>query len=498
MSLEILGSRVLAPHYGNSIIGWGSLIGVFLGALSAGYWLGGRLADRLPRSSIIGGLVMAAGVYIMLIPQMVPLVFRLAGDSLRIGSLAAATGLFLLPSMLMGAVSPYAIRLQEALPHRIGRAAGSLYALSTVGSIAGTIVTAFWLVPLAGVPNLIRMLGGILILVSGALILWSMPQVGFRRIAVAVAAGLVVILTATFAGVQWLEGHRAPIVEAKEKLLFEKDTFYHHIRVTEKGDVRELHFDNSNQSAIYKSRPLESAYPFAEFLLLGPVFVPDPRDVLVIGLGGGVVAHRYLADFPRARVDSAEIDPEVIDVARRFFYFPANNPRLRVAGEDGRRFLEKSDRQYDIIIVDAFHKDTVPFHLVTKEFYALCRQKLKPNGVIVLNMLGTVRGPRSALFASVYRTVGAVFPERYVFSRLLGFPNLDNQIRNCFIVAGTRTKMSDTQLTAAFDDARRRGVSENIVRHGHDYLSREPDLYLARTFTDAYAPVDDLISLMQQ
>jgi predicted membrane-bound spermidine synthase len=497
MSLEILGSRVLAPHYGNSIVVWGSLIGVFLGALSAGYWFGGRLADRIPRAAVIAGLVAAAGIYMIFIPLMAPLAFLLAGDSVRSGSLLAAAALFFLPSLLMGAVSPYAIRLEQAQAERIGRSAGGLYALSTLGSISGTIATAFWLVPLADVPTLIHLLGGILVVTAMALLLASMPRQRFLRLAVPSAVGTVVAVAATIAGVEALgeHSHRA---EPGTRVLFEKDTLYHHIRVTENGDVRELHFDNSNQSAIYKSRPLDSPYPFLEPLQLGRVFVPDARDILVIGLGAGVAAHRYLVDLPKARVDAAEIDPEVIDVARRFFYFPPTHPRLRVAAEDGRRFLEKSDRRYDIIVLDAYYKDSVPFHLATSEFYALCQQKLTANGVLVVNVIGTVRGPRNGLFASMYQTIGTAFSERYVFSKFLRFPNLDNRIRNCLIVAGSRTRMSDVQVAAAFDDARARGVSPMILRHRDEYLSREPDLARARTFTDAYAPVDDLINILQQ
>jgi len=347
------------------------------------------------------------------------------------------------------------------------------------------------------VPTLIRFLGGLLLFASAALMLWSIPSIHFARIAAVAGVGFVAIIAATVTIVESSPA-RGSHPDAKENLLFEKDSFYHQIRVTDSGDVRVLHFDNSSQSAIYKSRPLVSAYPYTEFLGLGRVFVSDPADVLVIGLGGGIIPHQLLADLPHVRVDCAEIDPEVIEVAKRFFYFPASNPRLRVAAEDGRRFLNRSERRYDIIVVDAFYKDSVPFHLVTREFYALCRQKLTPRGVLVVNMIGTVRGKRSALFASVYRTMGAVFPERYVFTRYVNFLNLDNQIRSCVIVAGQQTKMSDMQLNDAFAAARARGMSDTILRHRADYLSREPDLYLARAFTDAYAPVDDLINFMQQ
>ena len=496
MSLEILGSRVLAPQYGNSVIVWGSLIGVFLGALSLGYWMGGRLADRLPRADVVATLVAVAGAYAMAIPALAPIVFQIAPDSVRIGSLTTATALFFVPCLLLGAVSPYAIRLEEARMEQIGRSAGGLYAISTLGSIVGTIATAFWLLPLAGVPTLIRALGGLLIFAAAALMLWSMPSIRFTRVAAVGGGGFLVVLVAVVTIVDSSAHLSHP--NPKEKVLFEKDSFYHHIRVTDIGDVRELHFDNSNQGAIYKSRPLVSAYPYAEFLGLGRVFVANPADVLVIGLGGGVVPHQFLADLPPVRVDCAEIDPEVVDVAKRFFFFPSSHPRLRVAAEDGRRFLTRSDRRYDIIIVDAFYKDSVPFHMVTKEFYALVRQKLTARGVVVVNMIGTVRGPRSALFTSVYQTIGTSFPERYAFARWLNFPNIDNQLRSCIIVAGQQTKMSEVQVNEAFSAARARGVGDVILKHRADYLSREPDNYLARTFTDAYAPVDDLINFMQQ
>ena len=144
MSLEILGSRILAPQYGNSVVVWASLIGVFMAALSTGYWLGGTLADRWPRRSGVGVVIAIAGILVTLIPVTAPFVFAIAGDALRRGSLVAAMGLFFLPTTLMGAVSPYAIRLPEFTAGRLGRTAGRLYAISTVGSILGFLGGLAW------------------------------------------------------------------------------------------------------------------------------------------------------------------------------------------------------------------------------------------------------------------------------------------------------------------------------------------------------------------
>ncbi|HYM60347.1 MAG TPA: fused MFS/spermidine synthase [Thermoanaerobaculia bacterium] len=497
MSLEILGSRVLAPHYGNSIIVWGSLIGVFLGALSAGYWLGGILADRWPRLGGVAAVLAVSGVLVLLIPNMAATVFVLAGDSLRAGSLLSAIGLFFVPTMLMGAVSPYAIRLHRHDAGTLGRTAGGLYAVSTLGSIAGTIATAFWLVPLAGVSNLIRLLGGILLLLAVALLVAAIPRLRAGRMAVAVALGTVLVVGAAIGIAGWASARAAQSVVRGERLVLAEDTFYHHIRVTETDDALFLHFDHSDQSAIYKRTAPDGPYAYTQLLHIPMVFVPEARNVLFIGLGGGVVARQYLRDYPNLRIDAAEIDPDVIKIAQQYFGFPRSDPRVRLFAEDGRRFLEKSDRIYDLIIIDAFYKDSMPFHLVTKEFFALCRKKMAPGGLIAMNTIGTVSGRRSGLFTSIYQTAGEVFSEEYVFSpRLQWLP--PETLRNSVLIIGMRTKMSDMQIADAFDAARRRGVRDDVLRHVADYLSRPPDIYLARVFSDDYAPVDDMLNVLQQ
>ena len=164
MALEIAGSRVLAPVFGGSVFVWGSLIGIFLGAMSGGYWLGGWLSQRWPRQGLLNTLLAAAGGFILLLPLWAaPLCAALADLGPRSGPLSAALILFALPSLLMVVASPFAVRLRASDLERVGAVAGRLYALGTLGSIAGTLVTAFWLIPALGVNAILTGIGALLV-----------------------------------------------------------------------------------------------------------------------------------------------------------------------------------------------------------------------------------------------------------------------------------------------------------------------------------------------
>ena len=174
MGLEIVGSRILAPHFGNSIFVWGSLISVVLAALSLGYWLGGIVADRWPRLSVLGVLIAIPGIMIAVLPFGYPALNRAIaiGDlGARLGPLISCVVLFLVPSVFLGTISPFAVRLQARAVTSVGTTAGGLYAVSTAGSIAGTLLTAFYLIVVMGVANIVHGLGLTLLLTAAAVFL---------------------------------------------------------------------------------------------------------------------------------------------------------------------------------------------------------------------------------------------------------------------------------------------------------------------------------------
>lgn len=169
MSFEILGSRVLAPNFGSSVFVWGSLISVFLAGLSAGYYLGGVLADINPSSRKLSLIIIAPGLLLLTFPLYSTPVsdwLFMKDLGIRISPLLASSVLFLVPSVFLGIVSPYTAKLLICSLHTSGKTIGTLYALSTFGSIIGTLITSFYLITLAGVNALIMGQGILLIVLA--------------------------------------------------------------------------------------------------------------------------------------------------------------------------------------------------------------------------------------------------------------------------------------------------------------------------------------------
>jgi spermidine synthase len=486
MALEMVASRFLAPQYGNSIVVWASLISIFLAGLSIGYWCGGAFADRWPRMSGVCLVLLAGGAAVLLIPAAAPFVFRIAPSDPRAGSLVSAVLLFLAPTILMGSVSPYAIRLESADRDRLGRSSGRLYAISTAGSIFGTIATAFWLIPLAGIDHLTCMLGAALIGLAAVVAIADGEWMRVTRVAAAVAAGFALTfglaLAASVTGYAWPR----PAASSDSTVLYVHDSFYHHIVVRDAGDTRYLHFDDSIQSAMARRDPLVARTGYTNVLHLG-VALTRPRNVLMIGLGGGTLVKQFLHDYPDVQLDIVEIDPEVVDVASRYFAVPTQNPRARIFTEDGRRFLQRSDRRYDLIVLDAFNRTVVPFHLVTREFFELCRSRLAPGGCLEMNFIAKPNGQRNQALASVFATLGGVFSERYAFSRQ---PEIQLN-RNWILVAGSGPQMSDPQLFATIASASQ--VRRDYLALAALHVPGGPSVSGAEILTDQFAPVEEMM-----
>ena len=200
--------------------------------------------------------------------------------------------------------------------------------------------------------------------------------------------------------------------------LYEKESQYHYIRVTQSGSVRTLKFRRSgsefNESAMDTKDPLRLVLQYTKLMFAGFLFVPEPKSILMVGLGGGVCPRVMGHYFPEARVDIIELDPAVVEVAEEYFSF-RQGPRLKVMVRDGRvgiKVLASKARQYDIVMLDAYRADYIPYHLTTKEFLQECRQILKPGGVLVSNLWSSL-----LLYEYERRTMDAVFAEQYAFKR---------------------------------------------------------------------------------
>jgi spermidine synthase len=396
LATEISASRLLAPYYGSSTIVWANLIGLVLLALSLGYWLGGRLADRRPEPQLLGRLVVGAAVFVAAIPFVTEPILDVAAEGLDelsagavIGSFFATLFLFAPPVLLLGMVSPFAIRLAVTAVESAGAVAGRLYALSTAGSLLGTFLPALVTIPAFGTQRTL-LLSAAVLAVSGALLL--------PRRALVVAGGLVALLLLP-------PGE----IRAGGGLLHEEESRYQFIRVTERDGVRRLYLNEGVAvHSVWREDEVLTGGVWDTFLVVPLLLDRPPERLAVLGNAGGTVARAFGEFYPRVEIDGVEIDPAVTDVAYRYFGL-GDNPRVTTHDADARPFLRRTERRYDLIYADAYHQPYVPFYLATREFFELVRSRLRPGGIIALNV-ATVPGNR-ALERELAGTLAGVFAD---------------------------------------------------------------------------------------
>jgi spermidine synthase len=374
LSTEIAASRLLAPYFGSSTIVWANIIGLILVYLSLGYWLGGKVADRRPDPRLLGWIVIAAALFIAVLPFVARPVLDAAVRGLDavsvgavVGSFFAALALFAVPVTLLGAVSPFAIRLALDNVGEAGTVAGRLYALSTVGSIVGTFASALVLIPLIGTQRTMLLSAALLVL-AGALVLgarWQLLTVG-------VAALLFV---------------PASTIKASSGLIYETESAYQYIQVLQKPNGSRLLKLNEGVAvhSVWYPHSVLTGGEWDMFLVVPPLLGQPAENMLIIGNAGGTTARAYGKLYPDVRIDGVEIDPKVTETGRKYFGL-GDNPNLRVVTADGRPYLAGTDKRYDLILVDAYRQPYIPFYLATREFFRLARDHLTPGGVLAINV----------------------------------------------------------------------------------------------------------------
>ena len=400
LGAEIAAVRLLAPYFGASTVVWANTIGVVLVALSVGYWLGGRWADRRPELRGLCLLALAAAGALAVVPFAADPLLDVAVDALDsisagafIGSLLGVLGLVAVPVLLLGAVSPWAIRLAVKEVEHAGEVAGRLYALSTAGSLVGTLLSALVLIPAIGTRRTFLIFA---LAIACVAVLGLRPA---RRYALAPAA--IAALIALPVGTLKADA-------GDGRVIYETDTAYQYARVVERPDGRRVLELNEGQAqhSLYDPHTVLTG-DYWDGYLVHPLSVLDhpPRRVAVLGNAAGTTARAYGELFPGTRIDGVEIDSDLSEIGRRFFGM--HNPRLRLFHEDARPFLRRSRERYDMIALDAYRQPYIPFYLVTREFFELCRERMAAGGVMVVNV-GHPEG-ENALEKVVAATLGTTF-----------------------------------------------------------------------------------------
>jgi spermidine synthase len=491
MGLEIVGSRILAPYFGNSVFVWGSLISLFLIALSAGYYIGGRLSDRRPSRPLLNSIVLAVAAWMFFIPVIAdPVCDALlrAGFGEKSGPFLAAGVLFLVPSIGMGVVSPFAVRLATHTVASVGKTAGTLYALSTLGSIVGTMLTTFVLVPSFGASAILQGLAAALLLTAAITFPFGTRSAAARGMAVAI-----LVAAACIYGI----GQTEASLPIGHKLVRELNTPYHHISVVDNtiSGARQLLFDRYVESSIEIDPPHRTLSDYTRYFHLALAAKPDMRRALFIGAGGGVGPRAFRMHNADMEIDVVDIDQKVLDVAESDFYLE-KSPKIKTIAADGRLFVRNApDGHYDAIILDAFTiGGRIPFHLVTTEFFALCREKLTPGGVFVMNINSAVRGENAEIFRSMYKTVAAAFPAVDAFA--LGSQyGVRDQSTNIILVAVNRKQaMTPEEWSQAAANYESESYVDRLQVEAmtRDLLKTLPDMESAAVFTDDYAPIETM------
>ena len=457
MIYEIIGSRILAPYIGTSTYVWTSLIGVILGSLSLGYWLGGKMADRRPSSKVLASVLFIASllVTITLLLQEIFL-FVLATFSMRLEfkAVIAALVLFAPASVLFGFVTPYAIRLKMESVENAGKTVGRLYALSTVGSILGTFVAGFVLLPFVGSVRT-------LYLIIAVLFALSVLLVPFKLNAKSVAVLLLFLL-----GIGANEFIRYSLL--KYYSLRDFDTQYSRIRVWDSNNtpnrrpVRVLSTDPfSTQSSMYLDGDDMASRYLAYYHLLRH-FKPDFQKTLNIGGAGYSFPKDYVKKYPGKEIDVVELDPQVTQIARDYFRLKEDE-NLRSFNEDGRTFLNQNQEKYDAIVMDAFGSlFSVPFQLTTIEAVRKINSSLSDDGVVLVNLISAIEGDNSYFLQAEYKTYTEVFPNVALFRLAPGGTGTQNLI----LVASKAPKMSfetqDAELAPLLKNRYTESIAMNV------------------------------------
>ena len=473
LALEMCAERLMEPYFGTSLIVWASLIGLILVYLTVGYFVGGRLADRYPSEQVLCIITAAAALATSLIPLVSQQILQWSVTGLEqvsvsifLSSLIGTILLFAIPVTLLGIVSPFAIRLLTKDVTRSGRSSGSLYAISTFGSILGAFLPVLWLIPTFGVRRTLLIFGVLLFAAS----LWGLRPIWRPSFLLVVIAVLL------------------PLGPLKDipNLIYDKESYYNYIQVTQSTDgTRELIL-NEGQAihSIYYANPntVLTGWYWDYFLAapyFNPGFTPNKlHRVGIIGLAGGTIARQFTKVYGPVPIDGVEIDPTIVDVAHK--YFAMNEPNLHVHVEDGRTYLDTTHEQYDVVAIDAFQQPYIPFQLTTREFFTLIRSHLSSQGVVAINTGHTTHDFR--LVQALVNTMSQVFPSVYVFDVPGTFNAEVMGTMNRTSIDTFRSSLSSIPPTTVMGQVANEVVP--VVTQGH------PDGGLV--FTDDRAPIEQI------
>lgn len=527
MQTELAGARSLTPYFGNSIFVWGSVLAVFMLALAVGYGAGGRLTRRYDSHWPPVFLLVVAGVLVAVSTlYQEPLCARLATSmDVRWGALLATVLLYALPMILSGAISPYSVHLATGARSEAGSRAGTLYAVSTVGSFLGCLATSFVLIPSYSL-QIVAVGGGVLVILTAVMAGICLPIATRSTVAISLVFSGIVLVAGLYAPQRFestehqvyakmivgerlsdddpstldarlAESQRLALAELARyatdegpKVILKTETAYHRVAVTQEGPIRKLTFGEPDfkvsQASMNMSNILIHHSEYTEMMLAPILYKQNPKRVLVIGLGGGDVTRGIETCYPDVEMDVVEIDPAVVRIAQDYFFWKPSS-KVKVYTMDGRTFVGmqvvNNAKPYDWVIIDAFDSDYVPFHLTTAEFFDILGMVMAADGVVSVNVWINHK-----LFSYQARTINAIFGQLDAY--------FGKRSGNVVLVAqkGAMAPMNPGRAAEAMKSANLREGAAVDLRYIISCLLPKPNwVEEGDILTDTWAPVESLM-----
>jgi spermidine synthase len=386
MALEMTGSRILAPYFGNTIYVWTNLIGIILLSLSVGYYIGGKLADRYNSYKLLYMIIFSASVYILLsLFFYKPLLSNLSSLGQLYGSILSTISLFAVPMVLLSMVPPFIIKFMSKVTN-VGTSVGLVNSISTIGNIFGVFFSTFVTIPHLGTKLTLHFCFITLLLIS--VIFLSLINWRFIFLSLSI---LLLLLTPSYS-----IGH---------SIIYQDESLYSQITIKNESNKLTLYLDDEAQS-VYNMETYFTGYYFEHFLTL-PLINPTD-DLLILGLGAGTSVDQFEFYYPEMNIDAVEIDKKVVDTSSKYFNLKETD-KVKIYIDDARPFLSDLNKKYGIVEIDIFARSPyIPFYVATKEFFTLVSNSLTDTGVGGMNILAP--GEDKELLKTMEQTMLDVFP----------------------------------------------------------------------------------------
>lgn len=436
MVLELVAARILSPYVGSSNLIWTTIIGVMLTSMSVGYWIGGKWADKDPCLNRLSSLILLGAIFTSLIPILETIFVKnllQLSHNLVIVALMSASFVFGIPSFVLATVSPYAVKLKNQELDKIGKLSGRISSLSTIGSIFGTFIAGFVLIPNLGIRGLI--LGITLLLLLLSLFLYENKTKKYYF--------MMIILTISLMMFHLLG--KIIFVRNNRDIVEDVDSEYSRIwvKMIEGRDIayKTLYVDTGLESYINEQTG-EMGSEYLYYYDLFDYFQKDTSSTLLIGGAAYTYPTHYLNKYEDKTISVSEIDSKMTELAVQQFNLDIHNPRLKIHHQDGRSFLNYTTEQYDCILIDAFKGANAPFELTTYEAMQNAKKRLHENGVVITNIISALEGEEADFIKYEYATYQAVFDDVKVFQVPSNHTNTEKQN---LILIGIKGKMNQNE-----------------------------------------------------